>query len=63
MPVKKYNPITPGLRQRVGNAYTELTKDEPEKSLTVGIKQKAGRNDDGRMTMRYRGGGHKNSTG
>lgn len=59
MPVKKYNPITPGLRQRVGNAYTEITKDEPEKSLTVGKKQNAGRNDDGRMTMRYRGGGHK----
>jgi large subunit ribosomal protein L2 len=59
MPVKKYNPTTPGLRQRVGNAYTEITKDEPEKSLTVGIKQNAGRNDDGRMTMRYRGGGHK----
>ncbi len=59
MPVKKYNPVTPGLRQRIGNAYTEITSDTPEKSLTVGIKQKAGRNAAGRRTMRYRGGGHK----
>jgi large subunit ribosomal protein L2 len=59
MPVKKYNPVTPGLRQRVGNAYAELTTDKPEKSLTVGIKSTGGRNNVGRMTVRYRGGGHK----
>ncbi len=35
MPVKKYNPITPGTRTRIGNAYAELTTDSPEKSLLL----------------------------
>ncbi len=59
MPVKKYKPVTPGLRFRVTNAYAELTTDRPEKSLTVGIKKTGGRNNQGRRTVRYRGGGHK----
>ena len=59
MPVKKYNPITPSLRTRVTNAYTEITTDTPEKSLVTSIKSSGGRNSDGRMTMRYVGGGHK----
>lgn len=61
MPVKKYNPITPGTRHRVGNAYAEITADTPEKSLVVGLGKTGGRNNDGRRTMRYRGGGHKRS--
>jgi len=59
MPVKKYNPITPGTRYRVGNAFTEVTTDTPEKSLTSEIKRTGGRNHDGKMTVRQRGGGHK----
>ncbi len=59
MPVKKYKPITPGMRHRVGNAYSELTHTGPEKSLTEGIGKSGGRNKDGRTTSRHRGGGHK----
>jgi large subunit ribosomal protein L2 len=59
MAVKKYNPMTPGTRFRVGNAYTEVTTDKPEKSLLAPIKKSGGRNNSGRMTVRQRGGGHK----
>ncbi len=59
MPTKKYNPITPGTRFRVGNTFSEITKSKPEKSLLAPIKRTGGRNNKGRMTMRYRGGGHK----
>lgn len=59
MPVKKYNPITPGSRFKVTNAYTELTTDKPEKSLISGKRRTGGRNHDGKMTMRHIGGGHK----
>ncbi len=59
MALKKYNPITPGTRFRIGNAYAEITTDKPEKSLLVDRKNTGGRNSQGRMTMRYRGGGHK----
>ncbi len=59
MPVKKYNPITPGTRFRVGNTYTDVTTNKPEKSLITSIKRTGGRNHDGKMTMRNRGGGHK----
>ncbi len=59
MPIKKYSPVTPGTRQRVGNAYTELTTDTPEKSLLAPMKRTGGRNNSGRMTVRQRGGGHK----
>jgi large subunit ribosomal protein L2 len=59
MPVKKYKPVTPGLRARVGNAYSELTTDTPEKSLLAPISKSGGRNSDGRRTVRQRGGGHK----
>ena len=59
MPVKKFRPITPGTRFRVGNAYTEITSDTPEKSLLAPIKRSGGRNRTGKMTMRNRGGGHK----
>ena len=59
MPIKKYSPVTPGTRFRVGNSFTEITTDKPEKSLTVGLKRTGGRNHTGKMTMRNRGGGHK----
>ncbi len=59
MPVKKYKPVTPGTRQRVGNAFSELTTSKPEKSLLAPLHKKGGRNNSGKMTMRYRGGGHK----
>ncbi|HPK09681.1 MAG: 50S ribosomal protein L2 [Saprospiraceae bacterium] len=60
MPIRKFNPITPGTRYRVGNSYAEITTDRPEKSLIAGGKSKSGgRNHDGKMTMRQLGGGHK----
>ncbi|NJL76306.1 MAG: 50S ribosomal protein L2 [Saprospiraceae bacterium] len=59
MPTRKYRPISPGTRYRVGNAYTELTTDTPEKSLLEPIKKSGGRNNQGRRSMRNRGGGHK----
>ncbi|HMQ47751.1 MAG TPA: 50S ribosomal protein L2 [Saprospiraceae bacterium] len=59
MPVKKLNPITPGTRFRVGNTFAEVTADQPEKSLLAPIKKSGGRNNQGRLTVRYRGGGHK----
>jgi len=59
MSVKKYNPVSPGTRFRVGNAYTEVTTSSPEKSLLAPMKRSGGRNNDGRMTVRQRGGGHK----
>lgn len=59
MPVKKYNAITPGTRFRVGLDYSVLTTDTPEKSLLAPIKKSGGRNHDGKMTVRQKGGGHK----
>ncbi len=59
MSLKKFNPITPGTRHRVGNTYDEVTTNKPEKSLTKGLTKKGGRNRTGKMTMRNRGGGHK----
>ena len=59
MGVKKYKPTTPGTRGRVGNTYAEITTRTPEKSLLAPMHQKAGRNADGKRTMRNRGGGHK----
>ncbi len=59
MSVKKYKPVSPGTRFRVGNAFTEVTTSKPEKSLLAPLKKSGGRNNDGRMTVRQRGGGHK----
>ncbi len=59
MPVKKFKPVTPGTRFRVGNLFTEVTTDQPEKSLVVSMKKSGGRNRSGKMTLRHRGGGHK----
>lgn len=59
MPVKKYNPVTPGTRFRVVNAFAEITTDTPEKSLLKPLSKSGGRNKSGKMTVRQRGGGHK----
>jgi large subunit ribosomal protein L2 len=60
MPVKKFNPITPGTRFRIGNTFAEVTTtDKPERSLVTSTKRTGGRNHDGKMTVRNRGGGHK----
>jgi large subunit ribosomal protein L2 len=60
MAVKKFNPLTPGLRYRVAVSREELTKGaKPERSLIAPMKSTGGRNSDGHRTMRYRGGGHK----
>jgi len=59
MGIKKYRPITPTLRFQTGYTFEEITKSKPEKSLTVHQKQNAGRNNQGRVTCRHRGGGHK----
>ncbi len=59
MSVRKLKPITPAQRFRVVNGFDAITTDKPEKSLLVPLKRSGGRNSQGRMTMRYRGGGHK----
>ncbi len=59
MAVKKLRPITPGTRHRLAPMFTEITASKPEKSLTVPLRKSGGRNNVGKMTMRYLGGGHK----
>jgi len=59
MAVKRFKPVTPGTRFRVGADYSDVTTNVPEKSLVVAIKKSGGRNNTGKMTMRYLGGGHK----
>src|SRR6185437_6659609 len=59
MAVRKLRPITPGQKHRIAPTFDEITHDVPEKSLLAPIKKSGGRNNQGRMTMRYMGGGHK----
>ncbi len=59
MGLRTFKPITPGLRNAVWPDYSELTKKEPEKSLLRPLKRTGGRNNTGRVTVRHRGGGHK----
>ncbi len=59
MAVKKFRPITPGQRFKVISTFDEITKSTPEKTLLAPRKKSGGRNKDGKMTMRYIGGGHK----
>lgn len=59
MAVKKFNPITPSRRQMTMPTFEEITSQEPEKSLLVALKSKAGRNAQGKITVRHRGGGVK----
>jgi large subunit ribosomal protein L2 len=59
MALKSYKPTTPGQRQLVLVDHSELHKGRPVKTLTEGLRSKGGRNNHGRITMRWRGGGHK----
>jgi len=57
--IKFYKPTSPGRRQMTVSAFEEITKTEPERSLLRPLKNKAGRNNTGRLTVRHQGGGHK----
>lgn len=59
MAVRKFKPVTPGTRHKVAGTFEEITKSVPEKSLLEPKKSSGGRNSSGKMTVRYRGGGHK----
>ena len=59
MGIKKYKPYTPSRRNMTGSDFVEITKIKPEKSLVVSLKKNAGRNNQGKITVRHRGGGAK----
>jgi large subunit ribosomal protein L2 len=59
MPVRKFKPTSPGRRFMSVSTFEEITKTEPEKSLTTPVPKKGGRNNNGRITTRHQGGGHK----
>ncbi|MEA4827360.1 MAG: 50S ribosomal protein L2 [Clostridium sp.] len=59
MAVKKFKPVTPSLRQMTMSTFEEITTDKPEKSLLVALTKNAGRNAQGKITVRHRGGGAK----
>lgn len=59
MPIKKYKPTTNGRRGMSGLTFEEITTSTPEKSLLAPLKSKGGRNNNGRITTRHQGGGHK----
>ncbi|MFC2002379.1 50S ribosomal protein L2 [Chloroflexota bacterium] len=59
MAVKVYRPTSPGRRGMTGHTFEEVTKDKPEKSLLLPLKKRGGRNQQGRITVRHRGGGAK----
>ena len=59
MAVKKLKPTTPGQRHKIASTFEELSNEAPQKSLLKGTSKSGGRNNSGKMTMRYIGGGHK----
>ncbi len=59
MGIKKYNPYTPSRRQMTCSDFAEITKHEPEKSLVTSLKKNSGRNNQGKITVRHRGGGNR----
>lgn len=59
MPIRKVNPTSPGRRQMTLADFSDITKTEPEKSLVAPLKKHGGRNNQGRLTVRHKGGGHK----
>ncbi|HLF34284.1 MAG TPA: 50S ribosomal protein L2 [Cyclobacteriaceae bacterium] len=59
MAVRKIKPVTPGQRLRIAPVFDDVTEAKPEKSLVKSLKSTGGRNNTGKMTMRYMGGGHK----
>ncbi|RXT05365.1 50S ribosomal protein L2 [Ammoniphilus sp. CFH 90114] len=59
MGIKKYKPTSPGRRQMTVSTFEEITTNQPEKSLLAPLHKKAGRNNQGKLTVRHQGGGHK----
>ena len=59
MGIKTYRPYTPSRRHMTGSDFSEITKKTPEKSLCVSLKKHSGRNNQGKITVRHRGGGNK----
>ena len=59
MGIKTYNPYTPSRRNMTGSDFSEITKKKPEKSLVTSLNKNAGRNNQGKITVRHRGGGAK----
>ncbi|MDP6666054.1 MAG: 50S ribosomal protein L2 [Dehalococcoidia bacterium] len=59
MGLKQYKPTSPGRRDTIADDYKDVTKGKPEKSLLAPLSKKGGRNNNGRITVRHRGGGHK----
>ena len=59
MGIKTYNPYTPSRRHMTGSDFSEITKSVPEKSLVVSLKKNAGRNNQGKITVRHQGGGSR----
>jgi large subunit ribosomal protein L2 len=59
MPIRKYKPTSPGRRDMSGSTFSEITRSKPEKSLLRPLPKRAGRNNQGRISTRHQGGGHK----
>ncbi len=59
MGIKTYNPYTPSRRNMTGSDFAEITKKTPEKSLCTSLKKNSGRNNQGKITVRHRGGGER----
>ena len=59
MGIKTYNPYTPSRRHMTGSDFSEITKDTPEKSLLAPLKKHSGRNNQGKITVRHKGGGNR----
>jgi len=59
MAIKKYKPTSPGRRNMTSSDFAEITTNKPEKSLLLPVKRKGGRNNQGKLTVRHHGGGHK----
>ena len=59
MGIKTFNPYTPSRRHMTSSDFAEITKSTPEKSLVVSLKKNSGRNNQGKITVRHRGGGSR----
>src|SRR5512136_457791 len=59
MPIKYYKPTSPGRRGMSASTFEEITRDSPERSLVRELRRRGGRNVEGKVTVRHRGGGHK----
>ena len=57
MAIKKYKPTSPGRRGMTGDTFEDITKSQPERALTMKLTKHSGRNAQGRVTVRHRGGG------